>query len=107
MIFNCKTNSFFSDPSALNIFHEVFAESLIMKLLVHVHVYDFQGYAAHITSTVSEWATAFAFLCFFLTFVGDFRKVELNVVTKVNVRHLDESYVTYDDDVNEESRLIA
>ena len=78
-----------------------------MKLLVHKYVYDFQGYAAHITSTVSALATVFAFLCLFLLFVADFRKVELNVVTKVNVRHLDESYVKYDDDVNEESRLIA
>lgn len=36
-------------------------------------VLPFQGYTAHIISTVSEWSLAFAFLSFFLTYIRDFQ----------------------------------
>lgn len=64
------------------------------------------GFAAHITSTISEWVTALAFIGFFFTFISDFRKLNINVEAQLQVRHLDEHYVPYDD-VNEESRLLV
>ncbi|XP_048729265.2 DNA damage-regulated autophagy modulator protein 1-like [Ostrea edulis] len=64
------------------------------------------GFAAHITSTISEWVTASTFLCFFFTYVKDFRKIKMGIVARVQVSHLDESYVTYDD-LDENSQLIA
>jgi hypothetical protein len=33
----------------------------------------FQGYTAHIISTISEWSLAFAFVSFFLTYIRDFQ----------------------------------
>ena len=34
---------------------------------------SFQGYTAHIVSTVSEWSLAFSFISFFLTYIRDFQ----------------------------------
>ncbi|MEQ2214413.1 hypothetical protein XENOCAPTIV_006009 [Xenoophorus captivus] len=38
-------------------------------------VANFQGYVAHIVSTVSEWSLAFSFISFFLTYIRDFQVV--------------------------------
>ncbi len=37
----------------------------------------FQGYTAHIVSTVSEWSLAFSFISFFLTYIRDFQVLHL------------------------------
>lgn len=50
----------------------------------------FQGFTAHIISTISEWVTALFFLFFFFTYIRDFQKVKVEVQAKMTVRHLDE-----------------
>lgn len=37
----------------------------------------FQGYTAHIVSTVSEWFLAFSFISFFFTYIRDFQVLHL------------------------------
>ena len=37
----------------------------------------FQGYTAHMISTVSEWSLAISFISFFLTYIRDFQVVHL------------------------------
>ncbi|KAK7879778.1 hypothetical protein WMY93_033550 [Mugilogobius chulae] len=48
----------------------------------------FQGYTAHLVSTVSEWSLAFSFISFFLTFIRDFQKIELRAEAVVQSTHL-------------------
>uniref|UniRef100_A0A803TMI7 DNA damage regulated autophagy modulator 2 n=1 Tax=Anolis carolinensis TaxID=28377 RepID=A0A803TMI7_ANOCA len=40
---------------------------------------NFQGYAFHLASTVSEWSLAFSFISFFFTYIRDFQKISLRV----------------------------
>ncbi|KAK3759707.1 hypothetical protein RRG08_017605 [Elysia crispata] len=47
------------------------------------------GFVPHIFSTVSEWVLSFGFFCFFLTYVREFNKFEMEVVTRPLVTHLD------------------
>ncbi|KAJ0050357.1 hypothetical protein NL108_017854 [Boleophthalmus pectinirostris] len=51
-------------------------------------VANFQGYSAHLVSTVSEWSLAFSFISFFLTFIRDFQKIELRAEAVVHSPHL-------------------
>ncbi|XP_030070905.1 DNA damage-regulated autophagy modulator protein 1 isoform X2 [Microcaecilia unicolor] len=40
-------------------------------------------YAVHLTSAICEWIVAFAFICFFLTYIRDFQGVTLTVSTEI------------------------
>ncbi|XP_030070906.1 DNA damage-regulated autophagy modulator protein 1 isoform X3 [Microcaecilia unicolor] len=46
-------------------------------------VATFQDYAVHLTSAICEWIVAFAFICFFLTYIRDFQGVTLTVSTEI------------------------
>lgn len=61
------------------------------------------GFDAHLVSTIGEWVTAITFLFYFLSFAQDFRKLKLEVVPSLHVRHLDEEPVY----VDERTRLLA
>ncbi|RUS71518.1 hypothetical protein EGW08_020716 [Elysia chlorotica] len=50
---------------------------------------DDPGFIPHIFSTVTEWVLSFGFFCFFLTYVREFNKFEMEVVTRPLVTHLD------------------
>ncbi|GFS01542.1 DNA damage-regulated autophagy modulator protein 2 [Elysia marginata] len=47
------------------------------------------GFVPHIVSTVCEWLLSFGFFCFFLTYVREFNKFEMEVHTRALVTHLD------------------
>lgn len=48
----------------------------------------FQGYTAHIISTVSEWSLAFSFISFFLTYIRDFQVFILVFLRKLLLSHI-------------------
>lgn len=64
---------------------------------------DEQGFVAHVVSTVGEWVTAITFLLYFLSFAQEFRKLKLEVVPSLHVRHLDEEPIY----VDERTRLLG
>lgn len=64
-----------------------------------------QGYPAHITSTLGEWVMCISFLIFYLTYVRDFQKAQLEVNTRLRVQHLDETPV-YTNGADERTRLL-
>jgi hypothetical protein len=64
-----------------------------------------QGFTAHVISTIGEWVTAFTFLSFFFTYVREFQKFQLTIVTRPMVRHLDEEPCV-DQEPNEHTRLL-
>ncbi|CAE1313452.1 DRAM2 [Acanthosepion pharaonis] len=64
---------------------------------------EMKGFAAHIVSTASEWLLAISFLSFFMTYIKDFRKVEIDIAGRVSVSHLDDCTSDY---LNERSPLL-
>lgn len=64
---------------------------------------DQPGFTAHVVSTIGEWVTAITFLFYFLTYAQEFRKLKLEVVPSLHVRHLDEEPVH----VDERTRLLG
>ncbi|CAB1329571.1 unnamed protein product, partial [Coregonus sp. 'balchen'] len=53
------------------------------------------GYTAHLVSAVAEWSLAFSFICFFLTYIRDFQKIQLRVQVVMQSNHLYD-YTHYD-----------
>lgn len=45
------------------------------------------GYVYHVVSAVSEWTMALSFLVFFLTYVGDLRKITMETYVRLNMYH--------------------
>ncbi|XP_028848878.1 DNA damage-regulated autophagy modulator protein 2 [Denticeps clupeoides] len=58
------------------------------------------GYVAHLISAGAEWSLAFSFICFFLTFIRDFQKIQLQVKPILHCNHL-YNYSHYEDRVHE------
>ncbi|KAK5871997.1 hypothetical protein PBY51_012733 [Eleginops maclovinus] len=50
------------------------------------------GYTAHIISTISEWSLAFSFISFFLTYIRDFQKINLQAEAELQSSHLYDSW---------------
>ncbi|XP_070816008.1 DNA damage-regulated autophagy modulator protein 2-like isoform X2 [Chaetodon trifascialis] len=46
------------------------------------------GYTAHIISTLSEWSLALSFISFFLTYIRDFQKINLQAEAVLQSSHL-------------------
>ncbi|XP_056129889.1 DNA damage-regulated autophagy modulator protein 2b [Lampris incognitus] len=46
------------------------------------------GYTAHIISTISEWSLALSFVSFFLTYIRDFQKIDLQAEVNLRSGHL-------------------
>lgn len=46
------------------------------------------GYTPHIISTISEWSLALSFVSFFLTYIRDFKKINLRAEAKLHSDHL-------------------
>ncbi|KAJ8370194.1 hypothetical protein SKAU_G00102220 [Synaphobranchus kaupii] len=64
------------------------------------------GYTAHLISTISEWSLAFSFICFFLTYIRDFQKIDLRAEAVLQNNHLYDS-THYKGDHGERSPLLA
>ncbi|XP_036415866.1 DNA damage-regulated autophagy modulator protein 2b [Colossoma macropomum] len=66
------------------------------------------GYAAHLASTVSEWSLAFSFISFFLTYIRDFKKINLRAEVELQSSTLhDSTYYNYPHGPRETSPLLA
>ncbi|KAG9260746.1 DNA damage-regulated autophagy modulator protein 2 [Astyanax mexicanus] len=66
------------------------------------------GYAAHMASTVSEWSLAFSFISFFLTYIRDFKKINLRAEADLQSSTLhDSAHHTYTHTPGETSPLLA
>ncbi|GFO39639.1 DNA damage-regulated autophagy modulator protein 2 [Plakobranchus ocellatus] len=50
---------------------------------------EYPGYTAHLFSTAFEWILSCGFFCFFLTYIGEFNKLELNVTARLLAPELD------------------
>ncbi|TRY91910.1 hypothetical protein DNTS_029628 [Danionella cerebrum] len=46
------------------------------------------GFTPHIISTISEWSLALSFISFFLTYIRDFKKINLRAVVELESEHL-------------------
>jgi len=44
----------------------------------------FQGYSAHLASTIMEWVLAGSFLSYFLTFIRDFQVISIRAETHLH-----------------------
>ncbi|KAI4890864.1 hypothetical protein NFI96_023731 [Prochilodus magdalenae] len=64
------------------------------------------GYAAHLASTVSEWSLAFSFISFFLTYIRDFKKINLRAEAELHSSTLHDS-AHYNYTPRETSPLLA
>ncbi|KAJ8016446.1 hypothetical protein DPEC_G00007290 [Dallia pectoralis] len=53
------------------------------------------GYTAHLISALAEWSLAFSFICFFLTYIRDFQKIQLRLEIVMQTNHLYD-YTHYD-----------
>lgn len=53
----------------------------VKQTTLHRHTYD-KDYRFHIASAVCEWVVAFSFVCFFLTYIDDFKTFKLEVRTE-------------------------
>ncbi|XP_037388301.1 DNA damage-regulated autophagy modulator protein 2b isoform X1 [Pygocentrus nattereri] len=66
------------------------------------------GYAAHLASTVSEWSLAFSFISFFLTYIRDFKKINLRAEAELQSSTLhDSAHYNYTYGPRETSPLLA
>lgn len=52
------------------------------------------GYLPHIVSTISEWSLALSFISFFLTYIRDFKKINLRAEAQLQSEHLYDSHHT-------------
>ncbi|KAG1946178.1 DNA damage-regulated autophagy modulator protein 2b [Pimephales promelas] len=50
------------------------------------------GYTPHIVSTISEWSLALSFVSFFLTYIRDFKKINLRAEAQLQSNHLYDSH---------------
>uniref|UniRef100_A0A9J7ZLF6 DNA-damage regulated autophagy modulator 2b n=1 Tax=Cyprinus carpio carpio TaxID=630221 RepID=A0A9J7ZLF6_CYPCA len=55
-------------------------------------VFVFQGFTPHIVSTISEWSLALSFISFFLTYIRDFKKINLRAEAQLQSEHLYDSH---------------
>ncbi|KAJ8373270.1 hypothetical protein AAFF_G00266810 [Aldrovandia affinis] len=66
------------------------------------------GYTAHLISTISEWSLAFSFISFFLTYIRDFQKINLQAEAMLQSSHLyDSSHYSVHVHQGERSPLLA
>ncbi|XP_016114455.1 DNA damage-regulated autophagy modulator protein 2-like [Sinocyclocheilus grahami] len=50
------------------------------------------GFTPHIVSTISEWSLALSFISFFLTYIRDFKKINLRAEVQLQSEHLYDSH---------------
>ncbi|KAI3366369.1 hypothetical protein L3Q82_000532 [Scortum barcoo] len=58
-----------------------FPIAALHHMLIAASIFLFQDYPFHLASAVCEWIVAFSFICFFLTYIHDFKLFTLRVRT--------------------------
>ncbi|XP_038131450.1 DNA damage-regulated autophagy modulator protein 1 [Cyprinodon tularosa] len=67
--------------AALAFFPTLICAVIVKKTTLHWHTSD-KDYPYHLTSAICEWIVAFSFICFFLTYIEDFKMFKLQVRTE-------------------------
>lgn len=67
--------------ATLAFFPTVICASFVRQTELHWHTYD-KNYPYHLASAVCEWFVAFSFICFFLTYIDDFKLFTIKVKTE-------------------------
>ncbi|KAM3858968.1 DNA damage-regulated autophagy modulator protein 1 [Diretmus argenteus] len=78
----CHTRAAVVTIACLAFFPTVICAFYVKQTTLHRHPKD-KDYVAHLISAVSEWIVAFSFVCFFLTYISDFKLFTLQVKTEV------------------------
>lgn len=75
------TRAFITSIATLAFFPTVICAYFVKQTELHHHKED-QDYPYHVASAVCEWIVAFSFVCFFLTYIHDFKMFTLQVRTE-------------------------
>ncbi|CAG5927467.1 DNA damage-regulated autophagy modulator protein 1 isoform 2-T3 [Menidia menidia] len=67
--------------AAVAFFPTVICAFFVEQTTLHRHAED-KDYPFHLASAVCEWVVAFSFVCFFLTYIDDFKLFTLKVKTE-------------------------
>ncbi|XP_023264003.1 DNA damage-regulated autophagy modulator protein 1 [Seriola lalandi dorsalis] len=77
----CRVRLGISILAALALFPTVICAIFVKQTTLHRNSED-QDYPFHLASAVCEWVVAFSFVCFFLTYIDDFKLFTLRVNTE-------------------------
>lgn len=77
----CRVRAGIAVLAFLAFFPTVICSFFVNRTELHIHKED-KNYPFHIASAVSEWVVAFSFVCFFLTYIDDFKLFTLKVETQ-------------------------
>ncbi|KAM7367205.1 hypothetical protein PAMP_015122 [Pampus punctatissimus] len=82
----CRARLGIAILAALTFFPTVICAFFVKQSTLHRDKDD-QDYPFHVASAVCEWIVAFSFVCFFLTYVDDFKLFTLRVKTEYEEHH--------------------
>lgn len=74
----CHTRTAVAIIACLALFPTVICAFFVKQTTLHRDTQD-EDYAYHLASAVSEWIVAFSFVCFFLTYIHEFKLFTLEV----------------------------
>ncbi|XP_047245350.1 DNA damage-regulated autophagy modulator protein 1 [Girardinichthys multiradiatus] len=77
----CRARLVIATIAAAAFFPTVICAYFVTQTTLHRHTYD-KDYRFHVVSAVCEWIVAFSFICFFLTYIEDFKIFKLQVRTE-------------------------
>ncbi|XP_018542590.1 DNA damage-regulated autophagy modulator protein 1 [Lates calcarifer] len=77
----CRARVTIASLAALAFFPTVICAFFVKQTTLHRDKGD-QDYPFHVASAVCEWIVAFSFICFFLTYIDDFKLFTLQVKTE-------------------------
>ncbi|XP_074481160.1 DNA damage-regulated autophagy modulator protein 1 [Sebastes fasciatus] len=77
----CRARLCVAIIASLAFFPTFICAFFVKQTILHRHSWD-QDYPFHLTSAVCEWIVAFSFICFFLTYIDDFKLFTLRMRTE-------------------------
>ncbi|KAA8580297.1 DNA damage-regulated autophagy modulator protein 1 [Etheostoma spectabile] len=77
----CRARSGIATLAILAFFPTVICAYFVKQTTLHRDTGD-KDYPFHVASAVCEWTVAFSFICFFLTYIEDFKLFTLRVTTE-------------------------
>ncbi|XP_057712145.1 DNA damage-regulated autophagy modulator protein 1 isoform X2 [Corythoichthys intestinalis] len=78
----CRVRLAVTVIASLAFFPTVICAFFVKQTDLH-RVKDSKDYPFHVASAVCEWVVAFSFVCFFLTYIDDFKRFTLRVMTEL------------------------
>ncbi|XP_028254948.1 DNA damage-regulated autophagy modulator protein 1 [Parambassis ranga] len=77
----CRWRAIIGAIAVAAFFPTVICAYFVKQTVLHRHTDD-KDYPFHVASAVCEWVVAFSFVCFFLTYIDDFKLFTLRVETE-------------------------